>query len=309
MRDRIEDAGVAAAATLASRLSPRAAERVGRALGRAAHALGVRRAVARANVARALTDLPPAAVHDLVRRHYEHLGISVLEFMGLRALNREALAARTDLQGTDQVAAALAAGRGAIVAAGHFGNWEIGGAGCAAHGLPVTFVVQPLRNPRVDARLDALRRGAGIVTVSRGMALRRVRAALAANHLVFIMCDQDARRHGLFVPFFGIPASTPRGAAQMALRFRAPMLTAFSERMPDGRMRVAFGAALEAPAEVTEETAVEVMLRGFNARLEAAVRAAPEQYWWAHRRWKTPPPAAPVQEVAADSAAMRARTP
>ena len=214
--------------------------------------------------------------------------------------------ARVDLEGADHVAAALAGGRGAIVAAGHFGNWEIGGAGCAAHGLPVTFVVQPLRNARVDARLEALRRGAGIDTVSRGMALRRVRAALAANRLVFIMCDQDARRAGIFVPFFGIPASTPRGAAQMALRFRAPMLTAFAGRKPDGRVCVEFGAPLEAPAGVSEESAVEAMLRGFNARLEAAVRGAPEQYWWAHRRWKTRPEGA---AIAAESGATRARTP
>jgi len=308
MRDRLEDAGVALAAALASRLSPPVAARVGRALGRTAHALGVRRAVARANMARALTERTPAEVDTLVRRSYEHVGRSVLEFMSLPGLDRAACAARVDLEGLDHVQAALTAGRGAVVAAGHLGNWEFGGAGAAAHGLPVTFVVQPLRNARVDARLEALRRGAGINTISRGMALRRVRAALAADRLVFIMCDQDARRHGTFVPFFGIPASTPRGAAQMSLRFHVPMLTAFVERRDAMRHCVRFGAPLAAPENVPEETAVIALLAAFNARLEAAVRRAPEQYWWAHRRWKTHPPAPSDAATRIDSDATRART-
>ena len=86
----------------------------------------------------------------------------------------------------------------------------------------------------------------------------------------------------------------------------AAALTAFAGRKPDGRVCVEFGAPLEAPAGVSEESAVEAMLRGFNARLEAAVRGAPEQYWWAHRRWKTRPEGA---AIAAESGATRARPP
>src|SRR5262245_45698967 len=123
------------------------------------------------------------------------------------------------------------------------------------------------------------------------MALRRVDDALAANRLVFMMCDQDARRRGMFVDFFAVPSSTPKGAAQLAWRRGAPMLTALGFRTGCRAHHLTIGApiATPVPAGGDEEAAVRSLLERFNARLEAAIRSAPEQYWWAHRRWKTRP--------------------
>jgi KDO2-lipid IV(A) lauroyltransferase len=249
--------------------------------------------VARANLERAL-----GATHGARDRHaiekeaYAHLGESLIEFLWLARAQRATLAARIDTQGEENLQRALEAGHGAIVASGHFGNWELCGAALAARGYPVTFVVQPLRNARVDALVNSIRCGTGIEVLPRGMALRRVAAALESNRLVFWMCDQDARRHGIFVRFFGVPASTPKGAAQMALRRRVPFLTALGVRGSAGRHRLVLGAPIPRPApELQEEEAVRHVLEAFNTRLEDAIRTTPSQYWWAHRRWKTAPPA------------------
>jgi KDO2-lipid IV(A) lauroyltransferase len=299
--DALEAFGVGAARRVAAALPDAAARRAGRALGRAAFALGVRRAVTRANVARAFgAEMGVAEREQLARRAYEHLGTSFVEFLRLSTATEAALRAGVELHGEPHLAAARAAGRGAIVASGHLGNWEVAGAGVAAHGHPVTFVVQRLRNPRVDALVTAIRGGAGVAIVDRGMGLRGVHRALADNRLVFIMCDQDARRRGVFVPFFGVPASTPTGGAQLALRLGVPFLQCFATRAADGRHHVHFlppiappgGDSGRAGAEPDEDGAVRALLGEFTRRLEAAIRRAPEQYWWAHRRWKTKPPVA-----------------
>jgi KDO2-lipid IV(A) lauroyltransferase len=292
LRDSLELGGIRFAGALLRALPETAARHLGRSLGHAAHALGVRRAVARANVDRALgASLSEPERRAIVRDAYAHLGESMVEFLALPRLDRAELVAAVDVVGEEYLQTSLAAGRGAICASGHFGNWEVMGASVAARGYPVTFVVQPLRNARADELLNDIRRHAGIDVVPRGMALRRVDAALAANRLVFFMCDQDARRRGVFVPFFGIPASTPKGAAQLAIRRQAPFLPVLGRRLRDGRHHLVFGPPIAIPSQMAEENAVREVLQAFNARLESAVRTAPGQYWWAHRRWKTAPPA------------------
>jgi KDO2-lipid IV(A) lauroyltransferase len=290
LSESLETFGVRVALALARGLPPGAAPGVGRALGRIAFAAGVRRRVCLENLDRAFGPAAEAGAHErLGRRAYEHVGMSGLEFLRLPRAAPAALRARMDVKGEEYVRAALAGGRGAIIASGHFGNWEMMGACAAARGWPVTFVVQRLRNSAVDRIVQGIRTGAGIEVVERGMALRRVHASLAANRLVHFMCDQDARRRGVFVPLFGVPASTPKGAAQLALRLGVPFIPAFGWRQDlHGRHCAEFTAPIIAHA-TDEDTAVLELLTEFNLRLEAAVRRVPEQYWWAHRRWKTRP--------------------
>jgi KDO2-lipid IV(A) lauroyltransferase len=273
-----------------SALPEGAAQAVGRGLGGAAFVLGVRRTVARENVARAFGELDAAAREELARRAYAYTGTSFVEFLRLPRMSAADLRARAVLEGEAHLRSGLAAGRGVVAASGHLGNWEMIGASIAARGFPVTFVVQRLRNRRVDAIVNGIRRAAGIEVVERGMALRGVHRALAANRIVFFMCDQDARRRGVFVPFFGVPASTPTGAAQLALRLGAAFVPAFSWRRDDGVHVALFTPAVGAAGAADEDAAVLQLLGEFNRRLEAAIRKAPAQYWWAHRRWKTRPP-------------------
>lgn len=289
MSEALEVLGVRFLQAVAAALPEPAARAAGPALGRAAFAFGMRRRVALDNLARAFGDtLDDAARRDLGRRAFEHVGTSLLEFLRQPRRSRAWLRAHGTLEGREHLQAALAAGRGAIVASGHLGNWELGGAMLVAADFPVTFVVQRMRNLRVDARADAVRRGAGIDTVERG-ALRGLHRALAANRLVFMMCDQDARQRGVFVPFFGVPASTPTGAARLAFRLGVPMLPAFTHRREVGVHHMHVHPPLVPPAGAGEDDAVVAMMAAFNRSLEQAVRATPEQYWWAHRRWKTSP--------------------
>jgi len=204
---------------------------------------------------------------------------------------------RTITTGWEEFEEARSLGRGVLLVTGHYGNWEIAAAAVAARGVPIAAIVRRQGNRMVDERLQGLRRNLGVETIYQGQAPARVPRILRANGVVGIVGDQDARRSGVFVPFFGRPASTHRGPALFALRLGAPVFACIARRLPgsDPRYEVAgervqFNPTGELDADVHALTAELAM------RLEKQVRVAPEQYFWFHKRWKT---AAPAQDPGA----------
>ena len=104
--------------------------------------------------------------------------------------------------------------------------------------------------------------------------------------MVGILLDQNAARsEGVFVPFFGAPASTSRGLAVVALRTKAPVVPIYIRRLDGGRHRVEIGPAVPAPPDrdVTRYTAA------FTENIEVAIRRDPGQWFWMHDRWRTRP--------------------
>ncbi len=292
MQHALETLGLRFLIALARRLPARGACACGRGLGRLALRLGIRRRVCMTNLAIAFPGPERAAERRRVARlAYEHLGVVVFEFLGLSRLRPHELRARLEIIGACHLQAALARGKGVILATGHYGNWELLGAGLVAHGFPISVVVQRLRNPAAEEMVHAARIALGERCVDRGMGLRRVHVELQANRALGILCDQDGKKRGVFVPFFGRPASTPKGAAQMARRWAVPFVPIFIHRLADGRHRVVVHPPFDVPAAVPEDEAVRQMMTRFNALLETAILADPGQYLWLHRRWKTPAPA------------------
>ena len=195
----------------------------------------------------------------------------------------------TRVAGLEHADAAYRAGRGMVVCAGHFGNWEVGAAMMPARGYLVDAIVTRQQNPLFDQYIVSTRQQLGIGIISRGGATEAASRAIREGHAVAFAADQNANRTGIFVPFFGRPASTHRGAALIAVRTGAPMYLALPTREPDGTylMRleeVEFDRNGELDDVVWRATAA------FTAMLEAAIRERPEQYLWQHRRWKTRPP-------------------
>jgi len=291
----IEDALLGAfAAGLRAAPRPRA-RAFGAAIGDLARRLGLRTAVARANLAIAFPDADPAWREDVLARHYRELGRVAAEYASLPALVQAPPGeVVTEVQGIEHFEAARAAGRGAILLSGHYGHFELLGA-YLGRMHPVDFVVRPLSNARVEARLAALRTAAGVGLVPGGASIRRVYEALRAGRFVAMLGDQDARRLGVFVPFFGRPASTAVGPARIAIGAGAPIVMGFTSRTDDGRHRLDIDPPIW-PGADKSDAAVERLTARHTARLEEMIRVRPDHWFWLHRRWKTAPPAAASAE-------------
>jgi Kdo2-lipid IVA lauroyltransferase/acyltransferase len=269
----------------------RAADAFGRNIGRAVYKMGIRRDVVEENLRFAFPEKKDSWIEGVRRAAYEHLGREATAMMRLSKLDREAVIERTIPQGWDQLEGALSEGHGLILVTGHYGNWEIAAASVAARGVPIAAIVRRQGNRLVDERLDELRRKLGVETIYQSQAPSRVPRVLRANGVVGIVGDQDARRSGIFVPFFGRLASTHRGPALFALRLSAPVLSCIARRLPGKEVRYEVaGERVNVTRTGDLEADVTALTAELAARLERQVRQAPEQYFWFHKRWKTRPP-------------------
>jgi KDO2-lipid IV(A) lauroyltransferase len=291
LKHRLEFALVLAARALDRVLGARRSEALAATLGRFAYRrLGIRSEVVEEHLRRAFPERDEAWVRHTAAEAYAHLGREGMTMLRLSRLGADDVIAATDVEGLDELRSALAGGSGAVIVTGHFGNWEIGGSALAARGIPLDVVAQRQANPLFDRLINDAREGLGMRVVMRGGATKASLRALRAGRAVALVADQDARSRGVFVPFFGRPASTFRGPAVLALRSGAPVFMGTAVRRPDGRYRVRVRRIPVPPGDDPERRALE-LTAATAAALERAVREAPGQYFWHHRRWKTAPPA------------------
>jgi KDO2-lipid IV(A) lauroyltransferase len=263
---------------------------LGAALGGLALGLGVRREVARSNLARAFPDRDERWRARVLAQHYRELGRVAADYARLPALvhaPRERVFAAW--RGEEHLHAARARGRGVLLLTGHLGNFELMGAAIGRL-MPVAFLVKPLSNPGAEAWIARLRSRAGVDLLPIGAGVRGALRRLRAGGAVALLGDQDARRDGIFVPFLGTPASTPAGPAWLSLASGAPIVFGTCLRTGDGRYEVRVLPPIVPEGSADDPRAVESLTRRHTALLEAAVRERPESWFWLHRRWKTAPP-------------------
>jgi KDO2-lipid IV(A) lauroyltransferase len=175
---------------------------------------------------------------------------------------------------------AVRAGKPAVIVTGHFGQWEAGRAWLKAIGCETGAVYRPLNNRHLERiYLRQLEIGGRPMLPKGGPGLRRLVAHLAKGGSVALLTDQFDRRAPLF-DFLGRPAPTPTIAADLALKFGAPLIPGYGVRLPDG-----LGVAVEVEAPIPHTTPAE-MTQAVNDSHAARVRAYPGQYLWLHRRWR-----------------------
>lgn len=180
--------------------------------------------------------------------------------------------------GLAAVRQAIAAGTGAIVVSGHYGGWEATRAWLKEQGRPTATIYRPLRDPRLDEfyRESVAYTGSPMLPKDR-LAVRTLVRHLAKGGFVALLVDQY-ERNAPALDFLGKPAPTTLVPAELARKFRVPLIPAFATRRDDGRIDI----FLDAP--VTGDSA-RAMMQGVNDSLAARVRAHPGQYYWLHRRW------------------------
>jgi KDO2-lipid IV(A) lauroyltransferase len=285
LRRRLAGPAVRALAALLGRAPPRWIGPIGRALGTLAWLLArTERRRAREHVRHALPEAgSPGAI---TRGAFTHLAVCFVELVvASRSAAGPSVFVAWAPHARDVLDAALAEERGVLFATGHIGNWELMALHLGACGYPVVAVARPLREPGVEAWIHTLRARYGVETLWRsgpaaGMAVHR--ALRRRRALVGLLVDQDTRVPSVLVPFFGRPAWTPVAPARLALARGIPLVVGWTHRVGPNRHVVHCQRLPAAGDEVAVTAAV-------SARLEAAIREAPTQWVWMHRRWKRAP--------------------
>ena len=236
-------------------------------------------------------------VHALIHGMWVHLFRLVAEVVQLpRKMTltncREVIVFRN----RKPVLEALCSGRRVFILGGHFGNWEVSTATFGLFGFPMGIVARTLDNPYLHKWFFESRQQTGHRLYDKRGGWDGMVELLQAGGNLGLLCDQDAGRRGVFVDFFGRPASTFKSIALMALEYDALLVVGYGIRLPDDfeaarwvRYEIGCEEIIDPrDFEFNRET-VEVITQQYTRALERAIRRAPEQYFWVHRRWKTPP--------------------
>jgi KDO2-lipid IV(A) lauroyltransferase len=179
---------------------------------------------------------------------------------------------------------------GVIVVTGHFGNWEVAGYAMATLGYPCYAIARPLDNPYINEYLLGVRQRRGMIVLDKIGAAGSIQDILAANGVVAFVADQDAGRKGMFVDFFGRPASTYKSIGLMAMQHEVPLAVAYGRRLDEGfRFELGCERIIRPHEWKDKDDPLRWITQEYTHALERVVRTAPEQYLWVHRRWKHRP--------------------
>lgn len=229
-----------------------------------------------------------------------HLGWQVIEFARMGFMPKDkALAMVVETEGMEHYRQALNQGRGVIGLAMHYGNWEMSGAYLVAHGIPLCAVGKKLRDSFFNDLAFPRRARFGIRNVFSDEKLNSaVLRALHENNVLGLLADQNGGSTGTFAPFAGTMASCVPGPAVLALKYGAPVLLTYCQRLAPGKLRMVVRPPLDLSCiaghdpqsgKFTPEAVTEALTR-INAAYEAVIREDPAQWLWGHARWKTRPP-------------------
>ena len=270
---------------------------LGRFLGQIAYLLPTRlRRTGWRNLDIAFPALPSEEKQRLLRGCFESLGRLLGEVSQFPRLTRERLRQMIDYDvGVARVLATEAEHRGVIFLTGHLGAWEVLSFGWSALEYPISFLVRPIDNPRIEEMIESLRTRFGNTVIDKKAAARRALKVLREGGSLGILSDLNTQeREGVFVPFFGKLACTNAGIATLALKTDAVVFPACA--MWDAK-RGKYFFHCDPPVELMRtgyhQKDVEVNTARFAAAMERMVRLYPDQWLWIHRRWKTRPPGEP----------------
>jgi KDO2-lipid IV(A) lauroyltransferase len=253
--------------------------------------LKIRRAIIDDNLAHAFPQQTPAQRRQLALGTWQHMFLMICELSQVpRKLHDTNWRQHIEISRPEieLFIRQLLSPRPIVVVSGHFGNFEVGGITAGLLGFPTFTVARPLDNIYLHRFLTRFRQATGQFMLPKQGSAKQLDAILQSGGTMMLLGDQSAGPKGVWVEFFGRPASCHKAVALFSLVNRAPMLFAYTVRVRPLKFRVGLSAVFD-PLTDSDLSGVKRLTQWYNDQLERAVRQYPGQYWWLHNRWKNKP--------------------
>jgi KDO2-lipid IV(A) lauroyltransferase len=244
------------------------------------------------NLTLAFPDWTDEQRKETIRRMIQQIGWMAAEFARFPMYVRGHIERVVVIDGAENFELARQRGNGVLFLTGHMSAWELAPFAHALYGHPLHFLVRPIKNRRVDELINRYRCLSGNRPIEKNKSARMILKVLGDGGTVGILSDHNTTaEEGVFVDFFGIPASTTSGLARIALRTDAAVVPGFLS-WDYGRKiyRLRFEPGIELVRTGDEEADVRENTARFTRVIENYIRQHPDQWLWVHKRWKTRPP-------------------
>lgn len=234
-----------------------------------------------------------AEVRRVAWTSWRNIVFNAIEITRVRGITRDWLSSAVACGDVlDVIKRQTDAGRGAVIAVPHMGNWDLAGIACHFHGIPIFNIAARQKNPLVNAYLNRLRGHPGIETIERGSGtMRTVLQRLRAGSALAILPDVRVREGGLEVPFLGGRANLGKGPAMFAYHADAPVFQCFVSREGWAGHRIVMAGTILPDAAAEKDGEIRRITELVVRRIDEEIRRRPDQWFWFNRRWVLDPPA------------------
>jgi KDO2-lipid IV(A) lauroyltransferase len=243
--------------------------------------------------------------NEIVRSVYLHFCMMVMEMLHLpRKVHLTNWRKYVRMDGHEPILDRFLSGCPAILLTGHYGNWEMAGYLFGLFGFPTYSVARTLDNPYLERFLREFRERTGQKLIPKAGGFDQILDVLRSGQALSMLADQDAGPRGIFVDFFGRPASTHKAIALLALEHHVPVVVGVARRVGPGfRYEIRCASIIEPDEFTGTADDARLLTQRYTSALEDLIRQDPTQYLWLHRRWKHQPQRrkTPVVEVASSS--------
>lgn len=236
-------------------------------------------------------DFSEAQVRDTALRSMQQLAMLAVEMLLTpRLLTRWTWARHIRLRKLDDAIRVLLDRRGCIMLTGHYGNWELLGYTLALLGFDIVAVMRPLDNEYLNRFLLDHRERGGLRLLYKKGATQSAHDVIESRGALCFIADQNAGSKGVFVDFFGRKASTYKSIGLLAMEMEVPIICGCARRIGRGfEYEICVDRIIRPHEWRDREGPLQWITQEYSSAMEAAIRVAPEQYLWSHRRWKSRP--------------------
>ncbi len=294
-RYRLEVAGVGFIAWLIPKFPRRPVVALGRALGWLAYHLSPKqRRYALTNLDIAFHETKTRAEKArIARASFQNFGGTMLGLFWSPRLNREVVDRLVDCnpKHIERVHEIQARGKGIVFLTFHYGDWELLGLATGFYGVPLTVVMDNMRNVALENVLKRLRGQSGHRIITEHNAAPALLKTLKRGGNIALLIDLNApvTRGGVWLKFFGMPVFNNSAAAALSLHTGATIVCAVATPLPGGRAHIVYGAEIEFTPTGHYEDDVRALSQKCLDFCENLVRERPEYWLWSYKRWKHAP--------------------
>jgi KDO2-lipid IV(A) lauroyltransferase len=239
-----------------------------------------------ANLTIAFPEKSEAEREEILTGVWETLGRTTAEYPFLRRFTETNSVTKVEITGEERVREVLAEGNGAILLTGHFANWELLLTAARLADVEGSAVYRPANNPFINDWILAQREAITPLTFL-GKQMEGPRAlmnSLRKGNVLCFLADQKLNE-GVPVPFFGRDAMTTPAPARLSLKFRAPLIPIWGERVAPLHYKVHADEPIPFLDSGDPKADLAHLLKKSNEFYEEALRRHPDQWLWLHDRW------------------------
>lgn len=235
------------------------------------------------------SDMGPRERKRVMWKMYLHMAQTVAEVLYIPKMDMSYVLRYINTPDFRRLGEAIRRGHGVILLTAHLGNWELANAYSSIRGYPMTVLVKDQKNPYLDEYLNSIREFHGSRAAGKTLRLREIVEALHNNDFLGYVGDQSGGPNGVFVDFFGRRTSVAAGHFALAMKTGASILPCFDSRVKGPYHELEVNEKIDSVHTGNKENDIKTNTKNFIRMLEERIRRRPEQWLWAHKRWKTTP--------------------